>query len=452
MYSTGATGFDVAWGVQFGEDGKAYIAGSTGSADFPVTPGAFSETHGGSIDVFVTRLNPAVDGAGALEWSTLIGSGGVDAVNALALDRWGQPWMVGETRSGDYPLTPDAFDTVCDDGVTCNADFLGEAFVSVLSPDGSTLRLSSFLGGTRGDRANDIDIGPSGSAYVVGLTRSADFPVTPDAFDTTCGTDGTCNGGLTDIFIAQIAAVPPPAVLLHGGSFLPQLAPNTWISIFLTDPVNATTRIWGGPDFVDNGLPETLDGFSVSFNGRPGYISFISPNQFNVLSPVMGVAGSVEVQVATSEGPIDTFTMTADEFAPGFFMFNPQDRRYVAAVHLDGFFVGPGDLFGGAVPTRPAAAGDTIQVFATGFGQTAGGIPEGEILVFNLQRDRLANDVVFQIGESQVVPSFAGLVGAGLYQFNVPIPPLAAGDHSISASVGAFSTQPGTFLAVADVQ
>ena len=67
----------------------------------------------------------------------------------------------------------------------------------------------------------------------------------------------------------------------------------------------------------------------------------------------MGVAESVEVQVATPQGPIDTFTMTADEFAPGFFMFNPQDRKYVAAVHLDGFFVGPGDLFGGAVPTRP---------------------------------------------------------------------------------------------------
>ena len=173
---------------------------------------------------------------------------------------------------------------------------------------------------------------------------------------------------------------------------------------------------------------------------------------FNVLSPVMGVAGPVEVRVATPGGPIDTFTVTADEFAPGFFMFNPQGRKYVAAVHLDGFFAGPGDLFGGAVPTRPAAPGDTIQVFATGFGQTAGGIAEGEILVFDLQRDRLANAAVFQIGGAQVIPSFAGLVGAGLYQFNLPIPSLPAGDHGISASGGGVSTQPGAFLAVADDQ
>ena len=260
------------------------------------------------------------------------------------------------------------------------------------------------------------------------------------------------SGGPNDGAIVKFAGPMSPAVLLHGGSFLSQFAPNTWVSIFLTDPVDATTRIWGGSDFVDNRLPEDLDGFSVSLNRRPGYVSYVSPTQFNVLSPVMGVEESVEVQVVTSEGPIDTFTMIADEFAPGFFMFDPQDRKYVAAVHLDGFFVGPEDLFGGAVPIRPAAPGDTIQVFATGFGQTAGGVSEGEILVFDLQRDRLANEVVFQIGDTPVVPSFAGLVGAGLYQFNVPIPPLAAGDHSISASVGGFSTQAGAFLAVADDQ
>ena len=125
-----------------------------------------------------------------------------------------------------------------------------------------------------------------------------------EGFKTTTGVIAeNYSGGLSDGAIVKFAGSMPPAVLLHGGSFLPRFAPNTWVSVFLTDQVDATTRIWGGSDFVDNRLPEDLDGFSVSFNGRPGYVSFISPTPFNVLSPVMGVAGPVEVRVASSGGP-----------------------------------------------------------------------------------------------------------------------------------------------------
>ena len=366
-----------------------------------------------------------------------IGGGGFDAffANVAAENRI---HIGGVTSSSDLPSSPDALQPGFA-GVT-------DTYFLTFNLSTNSVEFSTYIGGSRQEVLSRPMTASDGGVLLFGGTSSPEFM-------TTSGVIGeTYSGGESDGAIVKFAGEMSAAVLLHGGSFLSRLAPNTWVSVFLTDPVDAATRIWGGPDFVDNRLPEDLDGFSVSFNGRPGYVSFISPTQFNVLSPVMGVAGPVEVRVASSGGSIATFTMTADEFAPGFFMFNPQGRKYVAAVHLDGFFVGPGDLFGGAVPTRPAAAGDSIQVFAAGFGQTAGGISEGEILVFDLQRDRLANAVVFQIGGAQVIPSFAGLVGAGLYQFNLLIPPLAAGDHRISASVGKFSTQPGAFLAVADNQ
>ena len=123
-------------------------------------------------------------------------------------------------------------------------------------------------------------------------------------------------------------------------------------------------------------------------------------------------------------------------------------QRYVAAVHADGAFVGPANLFGRAVALRPAAPGDTIQLFGAGFGATAGGVPEGEILTFDFARDQLASEVQFETGGVTVPPSFAGLVAAGLYQFNVTIPRLDDGDHAIRATVGGFSTQTGAFVNV----
>ena len=427
--------FDGALSIAISRDGKVVVGGITSSSDFPASINAFQPTFGGGQnDGFLVVLDNNLQ---ALEYGTYIGGAGFDAffANVAAENRI---HIGGVTSSSDLPSSPGAL----------QPGFAGvvDTYFLTFNLSTNSVEFSTYIGGSGQEVLSRPMTTSDGGVLLFGGTSSP-------GFKTTSGVIGEdYSGGESDGAIVKFAGRMSPAVLLHGGSFLSQFAPNTWVSVFLTDPVEAATRIWGGSDFVDNRLPEDLDGFSVSFNGRPGYVSYISPTQFNVLSPVMGVAESVEVQVATPQGPIDTFTMTADEFAPGFFMFNPQDRKYVAAVHLDGFFVGPGDLFGGAVPTRPAAPGDTIQVFAAGFGQTAGGIAEGEILVFDLQRDRLANEVVFQIGDTQVIPSFAGLVGAGLYQFNLPIPPLAAGDHSISASVGGFSTQPGAFLAVADDQ
>ena len=492
--------FEMGPWLTIDDEGGVYLAGATASADFLTTPGSFMQSLRGSTSAFIIKL--AADDY-SLAASTLLGGDTVDGALSIAISRDGKVVVGGITSSSDFPVSSSAFQPGFGGGPS-------DGFLVVLDNNLQALEYGTHIGG-RGFDAFFANVAAENRIHIGGVTSSSDLPSSTDAlqpgfagvtdtyfltfhlstntvefstyiggsgqevlsrpmtasdggvllfggssspgFVTTSGVIGeTYGGGESDGAIVKFAGSMAPAVLLHGGSFLPRFAPNTWVSVFLTDPVDAATRIWGGSDFVNNRLPEDLDGFSVSFNGRPGYVSFISPTQFNVLSPVMGVAGPVEVRVASSGGPIDTFTMTADEFAPGFFMFNPQGRKYVAAVHLDGFFVGPADLFGGAVPTRPAAPGDTIQVFAAGFGQTAGGISEGEILVFDLQRDRLSNEVVFQIGGSQVIPSFAGLVGAGLYQFNLPIPPLPAGDHGISASVRGVSTQPGASLAVADDQ
>ena len=72
VYSTfvGGFAFDSGNGIAVDDDGAAYIAGFTGSTNFPTTPGAFDPTHNGFTDAFVTKLNPS---GSALEYSSYLG-------------------------------------------------------------------------------------------------------------------------------------------------------------------------------------------------------------------------------------------------------------------------------------------------------------------------------------------------------------------------------------------
>lgn len=493
----GGIGFVLSIFSAMNADGDIYLAGTTGSLDFLTTPGAFSRTLNGPLGVFVARL----DGDDySVKASTLLGGSGSENLFSVAITSDGRVVVGGTTSSQDFPIAGAALQPSYGGGEL-------DAFVAILDADLQNLEYSSYVGGSSFE-ALFTNVDAADRLLISGLTGSDDLPTTPDALQSTFSgitdtyflqldpSDGsrifatyigspaqdtlsrprptpdggvllfggtsspalvstpgvlgeTYFGGPSDGALVKFGGASPAASILHGGSFLGGLAPNTWTSVFLTDAVDADTRLWDGPDFVNSRLPTNLDGFRVTFNGTPGFVSFISPTQFNVLTPVAGVSGAVQIEIASNEGPIAVLSATAAEFAPGFFMFSPQQRRYVAAVHADGAFVGPADLFGGAVTMRPAAPGDTIQVFGAGFGPTAGGVPEGEILVFDLARDQLANEVRFEIGGVTVTPSFAGLVAAGLYQFNLTIPQLSEGDHAIRATVGGFSTQTSAFVRVA---
>jgi hypothetical protein len=176
-------------GIVIDSDGDAYVTGDTGSPTFPTTPGAFQTTcHGcvnGGSNAFVTEFNPSES---ALIYSTYLGGSNGDQASGIALDAAGDIYLSGETYSIDFPTSPGAFQTCA----TCN---IGEwrAFVSELNPTGSGLVYSTYLTGTNGSGAKRIVLDAVGGIYVVGGTGSADFPITPGAFQTTCA--GGCNYG-----------------------------------------------------------------------------------------------------------------------------------------------------------------------------------------------------------------------------------------------------------------
>jgi hypothetical protein len=190
VYSTflGGSNGDYANAIAVDGTGSAYVAGTTYSADFPTTPGAFQTTKNGNSNAFVARLS--ADGSG-LVYSTLLGGSGEDGAIGIAVDGAGSAYLAGQTYSANFPTTPDAYQTTYGGGSN-----FGDAFVARLSPDGSALAYSTYLGGSGDDVARAIALDGAGGAYVAGSTVSADFPTTPGAFQTT-------KGGSWDAFVAR---------------------------------------------------------------------------------------------------------------------------------------------------------------------------------------------------------------------------------------------------------
>ncbi|HZS49724.1 MAG TPA: TIGR03118 family protein [Bryobacterales bacterium] len=239
----------------------------------------------------------------------------------------------------------------------------------------------------------------------------------------------------------QASPVITASGIVNSGSSLPVIAQNTWITIFGAN-LAATNRAWASADFSGNKLPTSLDGVSVMINGKPAYVGFISPSQLNVLTPLDATLGPVPVQVTNNGLTSAAASVSLQPTAPAFFMYK---NNYIAAVHSDNVsIVGPAALFPNA--STPAKPGETIVMYGTGFGPTNPPIPGGTIV--SSANPLISTPIVMFAGiGAQVI--FGGLTGAGLYQFNVVVPPSAPdGDLEVQAVIGGVETPPGTFINV----
>lgn len=132
-----------------------------------------------------------------LSYSTYLGGASQDAAFGIAVDSSGNAYVTGGTASTNFPTTSSGTfsgASLCAGGAAAN-DPCGDVFVTKLSPGGTALVYSTYIGGTGDDIGYGIAVDSSGNAYVVGLTNSSDFPTTAGVFQSTLGGLGGFNQG-----------------------------------------------------------------------------------------------------------------------------------------------------------------------------------------------------------------------------------------------------------------
>jgi uncharacterized protein (TIGR03437 family) len=267
---------------------------------------------------------------------------------------------------------------------------------------------------------------------------------------------GTYNGSIqisaasasnSPLSVAVTLTVSPaqPAVtvtaVVNAGSFQPGIASGTWISIFGAN-LSQNTYLWQASDIVNGALPTLLQGVSVTVNGLPAYVDYVSPTQINALAPDDDTLGPVPVQVTTAGETSNAVTVQKSLFAPAFLTF---DGTHVAALHADYSLIGAPDLLPGAV-TTPAQPGEIILLYGVGFGPANPPQPSGQLVT--TATPLATNAVQVTIGGQVATVAFSALTGSGLYQFNVTVPALPNGDAAVVATIGGVPTQTGVSITV----
>jgi uncharacterized protein (TIGR03437 family) len=388
-----ATGISLARPIGVAVDiaGNFYIAEANGNRVRKVAPGGIVTTLAGN-----GSANSAGDGGPAIQ-------AGIDSPANVAADAVGNIYIA---QSND-------------------------ARVRMVTPDGTVATIAG--NGTHGFSG---DGGPAASAT---LDRPAGIAI--DGQGQVYIADAS-----SDIARVRLLTLPgPPPSIAPGGivsvnGLSATIQPGSWVSIFGSN-LAAATAIWNG-DF-----PTSLARTSVIVDNKPAYLWFVSPGQINLEAPNDTATGVVNVVVKTSFGSASA-TVTLGQYAPAFNLFNT--KYATAIVPTPGIpgnsgagydLIGPAGAF--TFSTRPVKAGETLLLYGVGFGPTNPAVSAGK--AFSGAAPSVSPPQI-AIGGVPATVTFAGVVAAGLFQFNVIVPNAGSGDQPLRATVGGVATPNNVFI------
>jgi uncharacterized protein (TIGR03437 family) len=256
---------------------------------------------------------------------------------------------------------------------------------------------------------------------------------------------GSVTIGTKPVLVESAAGSTPVITLVanaKGEGIL--IAPNTWIEIKGFDLApTGHTRTWQTSDFVGNKMPVQLDGVSATVNGKSAYVYYISPTQVNILAPPDAIVDPVAVAVTNNGATSAPASVPSQALSPSFFVIN--GGPYVAAQHSANYsLVGPTSLYPG--DTTPAKPGETVLLYANGFGPVSPAVVSGS----SSQIGTITPLPAVTIGGIAATVTYAGINGApGLFQLNVAVPATAPdGDNLLTATYNGATTQPGVLITV----
>lgn len=463
----------LIWTERYGEGGKW---GSWRIEQAPFSESSGNPQIGGATDLFAPPEGTYVTGMAFLDEANLTVAGNLSGQDVYGMDQYVLDTKSGEAR--DLTNTPDHWEE--DDCISPNKQYV--VFMSdmtskyplnfanadwpsqprqreyfLMKTDGSSKEQLTFFN----DSTAPEYIGDGQKRTIV---AACEFSPDGRSLAATLGVDyGTPSTPNIQLKVARIdfsqpslfANTPAAPAINNGGissdaGFQPVISAGSWVAIFGSN-LAPDQRLWNAFDFEGSpyaprtatDLPTTLDGVSVTFNGKPAYISYISPTQINVLVPSGDVTGTAQVTVTTSGGSSQVVTGPMQTYAPGLFTVVPGGGKYLAAQHANYSPVGSPALFPGN--STPAKPGEAILLYGTGFGPSNPATAIGQIISAAVP---LASDVKVTIGGVPAQVKFAGIIGAGLNQINVIVPNIGSGDQLVVAEVNGQRSQPNAYVTV----
>ena len=178
--------------------------------------------------------------------------------------------------------------------------------------------------------------------------------------------------------------------------------------------------------------PRSLRGVTVTMNGAPVPVNFVSPGQVNGQVPFELGAGEASVVVSVDGVASEARKATVKAAAPGIFQYGV--NRAVAQ-NANGSL---------NASNNPARAGEVVTVYLTGIGALDNAVATGAVAP-GQPLSRAAGSVRAAIGGMEAQVLYLGLTPGfiGLAQANVAVPPLGAGEYPVEISVdGAAGNRP----------
>jgi hypothetical protein len=212
-YLCGTSGLDQTVAIALDPNGKVYVAGSTGSTDFPTTPNALIQsplTTNPNGTAFLTKIDPTLSGKASLIYSSYIGGTNGDLANAVAADANGNAYIGGQTFSNPGAAGSGGFAVTTGGLQQTPQNTFGTGFltrIDTTQSGGASLVYSTYVGGNGansnnnpnsfgfGDTITGVAVDTSNNAYVTGATTSTgtSFPAM-NAFQSTANPSNV-NGG-----------------------------------------------------------------------------------------------------------------------------------------------------------------------------------------------------------------------------------------------------------------
>jgi uncharacterized protein (TIGR03437 family) len=226
----------------------------------------------------------------------------------------------------------------------------------------------------------------------------------------------------------------------NGASFQPTISAGSWVSIFGSN-LAQDIRTWRPSEIVNGILPTQLDGTSVTVDGKPAAVYYISPTQLNVQAPSDNNTGAVNVQVVNNGLTSASFSAQLQPVTPAFFLWN---GTYSVATRTDFSLVAKPGLLSNAT-TVPAKPGDIIILWGTGFGATNPSVPSGQVVT---GAPAVVTNPAVTVGgiNAPLISAVLSPGSAGLYQIAIQIPDsVPNGDLPVVAQVQGVQS-PGNVL------